>query len=687
MPDHRQFSSQLYTLLAEAQRRLENQDRMDNITKRMQALSKRKPVPSAQSEVSHESLLTPLDTSPESNSDFSPRPDPSLTSILIGDSKKRLAPGPGINMGDLDSLVLSPDTEILDFTMDPSSTSSFTDNTPISMDSPYSKTSPESDITKNVVQDDTPVMVQQRKPGWTSNLTLGLSQSQTSPSVQSSTNSRAHSSTSNIDPASFNHTSFDFTRTTENGFQFDLDPLAVEGLISSPHSLSYNDFFSIDGQSRPSNCFTNDFTNDYSEYRQSGYPANEPNDYASSVGSTSFSQMADEKAPHDSLSSLAVRGGLVHESLYFENFYKTNPSSQPPSGLTSISVSPSASTGVAGPRDSRGFRKASSSRLFNGRSFDSEFLTNARKGSAQFDLFEDMDDQLNRSALVTPSLSPEALSPVIGSPVASGRPAAAFPSLTGGTELDGTLPPKVKIASTNSSVRRMDHLREQRELSASASAPASSSSISASKDGAPQECTNCGTRTTPLWRRNAQGHPLCNACGLFLKLHGEVRPLSLKTDVIRKRNRVANGSSNGGMARSLSRDNISSPSSSSGTASPIYQRGRSSGEASSLAGVNKHVPIAPKRPLVLAPALPRQPIPVPQIKAQSLTEYKLQKLMKDKSAGSGSRPNSLITNSVAARSLSSSLSKSSVVTPSSVPTAAMGGTQDDTTKWDWLKME
>ncbi|KAL7773725.1 hypothetical protein CFE70_003692 [Pyrenophora teres f. teres 0-1] len=55
--------------------------------------------------------------------------------------------------------------------------------------------------------------------------------------------------------------------------------------------------------------------------------------------------------------------------------------------------------------------------------------------------------------------------------------------------------------------------------------------------GAPTTCTNCFTQTTPLWRRNPEGHPLCNACGLFLKLHGVVRPLSLKTDVIKKRNR------------------------------------------------------------------------------------------------------------------------------------------------------
>lgn len=57
-------------------------------------------------------------------------------------------------------------------------------------------------------------------------------------------------------------------------------------------------------------------------------------------------------------------------------------------------------------------------------------------------------------------------------------------------------------------------------------------------------CTNCSTTTTPLWRRNPEGQPLCNACGLFLKLHGVVRPLSLKTDVIKKRNRSGNSNTN-----------------------------------------------------------------------------------------------------------------------------------------------
>ena len=51
-------------------------------------------------------------------------------------------------------------------------------------------------------------------------------------------------------------------------------------------------------------------------------------------------------------------------------------------------------------------------------------------------------------------------------------------------------------------------------------------------------CKKCTTSTTRLWRRDEMGSVLCNACGLFLKLHGTPRPISLKTDVIKSRNRV-----------------------------------------------------------------------------------------------------------------------------------------------------
>ncbi|MEQ2309989.1 GATA-binding factor 5-A [Ameca splendens] len=73
-------------------------------------------------------------------------------------------------------------------------------------------------------------------------------------------------------------------------------------------------------------------------------------------------------------------------------------------------------------------------------------------------------------------------------------------------------------------------------------------------------CTNCHTSTTTLWRRNAEGEPVCNACGLYMKLHGVPRPLAMKKESIQTRKRKPKILKNKTSAGSITSD-TSSPSS------------------------------------------------------------------------------------------------------------------------------
>lgn len=59
-----------------------------------------------------------------------------------------------------------------------------------------------------------------------------------------------------------------------------------------------------------------------------------------------------------------------------------------------------------------------------------------------------------------------------------------------------------------------------------------------SRENSVVSCQNCGTTTTPLWRRDEQGNTICNACGLYHKLHGVHRPVSMKKSVIKRRKRI-----------------------------------------------------------------------------------------------------------------------------------------------------
>ncbi|EPR78977.1 GATA-binding protein [Spraguea lophii 42_110] len=50
-------------------------------------------------------------------------------------------------------------------------------------------------------------------------------------------------------------------------------------------------------------------------------------------------------------------------------------------------------------------------------------------------------------------------------------------------------------------------------------------------------CVHCGTKKTTLWRRWYNESFVCNACGLYFKLHNKPRPLKLQEKHIKRRDR------------------------------------------------------------------------------------------------------------------------------------------------------
>ncbi|KAJ1739841.1 Sodium- and chloride-dependent GABA transporter 1 [Coemansia sp. RSA 989] len=134
--------------------------------------------------------------------------------------------------------------------------------------------------------------------------------------------------------------------------------------------------------------------------------------------------------------------------------------------------------------------------------------------------------------------------------------ASAKRNRSGVADSSGSAPKKLKtLNGLKEAGLQAQHAREHKKSVAADAKPAAPDGPAKggnNSNGHPLVCTNCSTTTTPLWRRDPEGKPLCNACGLFFKLHGVTRPLSLKTNVIKKRNRSSNKKSNGANAQAPS---------------------------------------------------------------------------------------------------------------------------------------
>ncbi|XP_055228566.2 transcription factor GATA-5 isoform X2 [Gorilla gorilla gorilla] len=97
-------------------------------------------------------------------------------------------------------------------------------------------------------------------------------------------------------------------------------------------------------------------------------------------------------------------------------------------------------------------------------------------------------------------------------------------------------------------------------------------------------CTNCHTTNTTLWRRNSEGEPVCNACGLYMKLHGVPRPLAMKKESIQTRKRKP---------KTIAKARGSSGSTRNASASPSAVASTDSSAATSKAKPSLASPVCP----------------------------------------------------------------------------------------------
>lgn len=64
------------------------------------------------------------------------------------------------------------------------------------------------------------------------------------------------------------------------------------------------------------------------------------------------------------------------------------------------------------------------------------------------------------------------------------------------------------------------------------------SAAASTNNGRKHVCNNCGATSTPFWRKSPDGLYYCNACGLYLRTHNSMRPLSLSKNRETRRSKM-----------------------------------------------------------------------------------------------------------------------------------------------------
>ncbi|KAI9302521.1 hypothetical protein BJ944DRAFT_269829 [Cunninghamella echinulata] len=106
-------------------------------------------------------------------------------------------------------------------------------------------------------------------------------------------------------------------------------------------------------------------------------------------------------------------------------------------------------------------------------------------------------------------------------PYANDRPSTTSPSLLSS--------PIIMDASMTST--------QQQQLSSPSFTNNDQQQQDSSSSQEPIKCVNCQQTQTPLWRKNERGESVCNACGLYSRLHHRDRPAKMKKNTIQRRRR------------------------------------------------------------------------------------------------------------------------------------------------------
>ncbi|KAI8146409.1 hypothetical protein BJV82DRAFT_601656 [Fennellomyces sp. T-0311] len=124
-------------------------------------------------------------------------------------------------------------------------------------------------------------------------------------------------------------------------------------------------------------------------------------------------------------------------------------------------------------------------------------------------------------------------------------------------------------------------------------------------------CANCQTTNTPLWRRDANGNAICNACGLYYKLHLVHRPITMMRTEIKRRKRSSDKNKrNKKQDEPEAATNGSSSSSSSSSPSPMSSPSPSPSSSPAMEPMLLP-PLQQEYPVLSSPESIRLPSPTP----------------------------------------------------------------------------